>query len=84
MAAQPDIRLRFPNEQRKDAARWQYKVIYAKSENLEGQINALAAEGWEVHTFAQDCALLRRDATGAEFDEPQRSALLKEIAGAGR
>ena len=64
---------RVPNEQRKDALRWVYRVVSGLPDaDYDARINALTIEGWEMHTFTKDCALLRRDATGAETDETDR------------
>ena len=87
--ADVDIRLRFPNKSRKEAAKWEYKVITSNNDRvLESELNRCAAEGWLVHTFhfpkelksdSLFAAVLQRDATGAEHDSAERAGLLKEI-----
>jgi hypothetical protein len=78
-----EIRLIFPNDSRKLAAKWVYKVVRhdtLRAESFDADINALAKEGWEMHTFLGDTALMRRDATGAQLQgDNDRQDILRDI-----
>lgn len=68
----------FVNENRKEAAKWTYKIIQfgdsgASSQsavnrysarNRTDEINQLAAEGWEPFMMSSEAILFRRDVTG--------------------
>lgn len=89
MTKSSETHLVFTNEQREEAAKWEYKIVEPNGHaKVTQEINEAAADGWEVHTFTvvndqnkvMCSALLSRDATGAlNADSQERAALLKAI-----
>ena len=86
MAKPEQTHLFFTNQQRKEAAKWEYKIVPpANHGKVTHEINVLAMDGWEIHTFSMTTdekfsALLRRDATGAQdADSKERAIYLDAI-----